>query len=279
MLLAPLKTLCSIKFYIENTAKSGWRALFFLVYLFALTSALICTATVFIAKPAAGALVDKFVQYIPDIYIEDGIITVNDNLPLTIQPRELEGYKIYFDTGSTDHVYPTEMEQSKTLITVTSNTVYFNYRGRFQETLVNSEADMVITKNLLAENRALISGLIAYSLAAGAAAAQVLRLFILVIAALIVIALFNAFAQAGMGGDKLLKAACYMQGPAAFIYVLNFISPVKIPFMALVYLIIFGVYGYLVSARYIAGSQPEEAVNTAAEEPALGGTDDTENKA
>jgi hypothetical protein len=64
-------------------------------------------------------------------------------------------------------------------------------------------------------------------------------------------AVFNGITAAGLSAGRLLKAACYMQAPLSVLYLLNFVSPLKIPGMIFIYLLALGAYSFFFMRRCI----------------------------
>ena len=250
MLLAPVRALFSGDFYIQHLKKPGWTAFWFTLYVFAVTAFLIVPASYFNLKPGIDTFIDNVARYTPAITIEDGKITVNDNKPLTIAPPELEGYKIRFNTSGDAPVYPTEMERSQTLISVTASNIYVNYQGSFRETkIADNNAKIYIDSDLIIKHKAAISKFVFWSIVIVLIIALFFRLPFMIVLAFAVASVFNGATSSGLKPGQLLKLACYMQAPAAVLYILNFASPYKVPGLFFVYLILFGAYCYMIMKR------------------------------
>ena len=133
MFSAPVKTLYDMKFYLESFKKSGWKAVLFLLYIFVIGAFITTLITWFAFRPKIAQAVDTLIDYMPEMSISEGVIEVNDNQPLVVTPEGLGGYNIVFDTGRTDTVYPTEMQEAKTLILVDSSKIYFAAQNQFEQ--------------------------------------------------------------------------------------------------------------------------------------------------
>jgi hypothetical protein len=175
----------------------------------------------------------------------------------------LKGYKIYFNTGGKDPVYPTEMETSKTLISVNSDTVYFKFDDNFQEAKASLDVPkIVISSDIITQNKPQIVSVITWAFVLMRIIMQVFIAPFMIALAFLTIAVVSALCGAQMRGGQLFKAACYMQPAAVFLSVLLFALHTEIAFVA--YVIIFAAYSYLACKGYVA---------------ALGGGGDTSHKA
>ena len=250
MLIAPFRALFSGDFYIEYLKKPSWTAFWFTLYVFAITAVFVVIASGFNLKPGIDTFIDKVAQYTPAITIEGGKMTVNDNKPLTIAPAELDGYKIHFDTSGDAPVYPTEMERSQTLISVTASNIYVNYQGSFRETKINdNNVKIYIDSDTIIKHKAAISKFVFWSIIIILIIAMFFRLPFMIVLAFAAAAVFNGATSSELKPAQLLKLACYMQAPAAVLYILNFASPYKVPGLFFVYLILFGAYCYMIMRR------------------------------
>ncbi|MDR1123682.1 MAG: DUF1189 domain-containing protein [Elusimicrobiota bacterium] len=270
MFLAPLRALYSAKFYNEYIKKSGWAAAGFIVYLFFITAVLLAPAGLKAFGPQVGNFIDKTAQYMPAISVENGKITVNGDNPLTIAPPELKGYKIYFDTSQTDPVYPTQMEQAQIMMQITADKLYISdsTTNRFQYIEVpDDKIKLSVDAQTIRQNKPLIQKYVVWVLICAVILSQIIRIPFMILLGFIVASVFNGMTMAGLSAGRLFKAACYMQAPITVLYLLNFVSPLKVPGMIFVYLLATGAYSFLFMRRYAAG-----------ESAARGNADDTAHK-
>lgn len=258
MLLGPVKALYNIKYYLSGLNKSVWKAILFNIYLFAITAVFVAVITYFTGKPVVDNAVDKVAYYTPEITVQQGVATVNNDEPLLIEPKELEGFNVLFDTGRTEPLYPTEMTQSKTILAVTSDTAYLNIQDQFEATEIPEDFNMTITPQTILQNKNTISSIILYTITIIIVLAQIIKIPLLILIGFIMTAIVNAFTRAALPPAKLFKLACYMQAPVTALYILNFASPVKMPLLFLVYLIIFGLYAHMVISKYNPDAQEEQ---------------------
>lgn len=263
MLLGPVKALYNIKYYLSGLNKSVWKAILFNIYLFVITAVFVVVITFFTGKPIVDSLIEKIANYTPEINVQQGVASVNNDEPLLIEPPELGGYNVLFDTGRTEPLYPTEMAQSKTILAVTSDTAYLNVQDQFQATEIPQNLNMTITSQTILQNKATISGIILYTVTIIIVLAQIIKIPLLILVAFIMTAVVNAFMRAAMSPAKLFKLACYIQAPVTALYILNYASPVKMPLLFFVYLVIFGLYAQMVISKYNPDQEEEQE-----EEPA-----------
>lgn len=263
MLLGPVKALYNIKYYLSGLNKSVWKAILFNIYLFVITAVFVVVITFFTGKPVVDNLIEKIANYTPEINVQQGVASVNNDEPLLIEPPELGGYNVLFDTGRTEPLYPTEMAQSKTILAVTSDTAYLNVQDQFQATEIPQNLNMTITSQTILQNKATISGIILYTVTIIIVLAQIIKIPLLILVAFIMTAVVNAFMRAAMSPAKLFKLACYIQAPVTALYILNYASPVKMPLLFFVYLVIFGLYAQMVISKYNPDQEEEQE-----EEPA-----------
>lgn len=266
MILGPVKALYSIKYYLENAEKPLWKGLLFNLYLFFISAILLAAFTYITGKPVVNNIIDKVAYYMPDITVQQGVVTVNGDEPLLIEPKELNGYNIVFDTGRTEPVYPTEMAQARTLFLVTSDTAYFNFQERFQATEIPEDANMTITPQTVLDNKTPIGNIMLYTVSVIIILAQLVKIPLMLLLGFVVAAVVNAFTRAAYGPLKLFKLSCYMQAPVTALYLLNFISPVKIPLIVFVYLIVFAIYAQLVISKHIRATEEPAAEEVAPEQ-------------
>ena len=267
-MLGPVKALYSMKYYVSRMNKSGWKALWFSLYLFLITAVCIVLITYISGKPVANGIIDKFAYYTPVIQVQNGTITVNNNQTLLIEPKELNGYNIVFDTGRTEPVYPTQLAQANTLFLITGKTIYFNYQDRFQATDVPANANVLITPQIILQNKDNIGNIVLYTLIGIMVVAQLLKIPFMIAIAFLTAAIINGFIHSSVSAGKLLKLACYVQAPVTLIYILNYASPFKIPFVIILYVIIFGIYSQMAIARYRPEEEAAQPLEMKPEEPA-----------
>lgn len=258
MLLGPVKALYNVKYYLSGLNKSVWKAILFNIYLFVITAVAVVVITFFTGKPVVDNLIEKIATYTPEINIQQGVASVNNDEPLLIEPPELGGYNVLFDTGRTEPLYPTEMAQSKTILAVTSDTAYLNVQDQFQTTEIPQNLNMTITSQTILQNKTTISSIILYTVTIIIVLAQIVKIPLLILVGFIMTALVNAFMRAAISPAKLFKLACYIQAPVTAVYILNYASPVKMPLLFFVYLIIFGLYAQLVISKYNPAQEESE---------------------
>ncbi len=257
MLLGPVKALYNIKYYLSGLNKSAWKAVLFNIYLFIITAVFIVVITYFTGKPVVDNIIDKIAYYTPEITVQQGVVTVNNDEPLLIEPKELDGYNILFDTGRTEPLYPTEMTQANTILAVTSDTAYLNIQDQFQATEIPEDVNMSITPQTILQNKTTIGNIILYTVTIIIVLAQIIKIPLLIIIAFIMTAIVNAFTRAALAPSKIFKLSCYMQAPVTALYIINYASPVKMPLIFFVYLIIFGIYAQLVISKYDPAQEDE----------------------
>lgn len=260
MFLAPFKAVYSVKFYLRAIKKPGLAPLGFLAYLFVITAVLIAGATQISAKPRINYFVDRLAYYTPDITVQNGKITVNDDNPLTIAPEELKGYKIHFNTGSAEPVYPTQMEQSQTILSVNANTAYFNLQDNFQQTKVSdNEVKFNISGDEILKHKKQIATIVLWALIIMLVVAQLFKIPFMIVLGFITASVFNGATRANMSPVEMLKLSCYMQAPAALVYILTSLSPVKPMLAVFIYIAVFSLFSYLVFSAYIAEAANDTA--------------------
>ncbi len=262
MFLGPVKALYNVKYYLSGLNQSVAKAILFNVYLFFITAIFVIVLTFFTGKPVVDNLVDKLAQYTPEITIQQGVVTVNNDQPLVVAPKELQGFNILFDTGRTEPVYPTEMAQANTILAVTSDTAYLNVQDQFEATEIPDDINMTITPQTILQNKDTIGNIMIYTITAVVVMAQIIKIPFLIFIGFITAAVVNAFKRASMSPANLFKLACYIQAPVTALYILNYASPVKMPLLFFVYLIIFVIYSRLVISAYNPDQQEEEEEHT-----------------
>ena len=213
MLLGPVKALYNIKYYLSGLNKSAWKAILFNIYLFIITAVFVVLITYFSGKPVVDNIIDKVAYYTPEITVQQGVVTVNNDEPLLIEPKELNGYNIVFDTGRTEPVYPTEMTQANTLFLVTSDTTYFNFQDKFQATEIPDDVNMTVTPQTILQNKNSIGNIILYTVTVIIVLAQIVKIPLMLFLGFVVAAVMNAFTRAAFSPSKLFKLSCYMRPP------------------------------------------------------------------
>ncbi len=276
MFAGPIKALFSLKFYTEYIQKSGWKALLFVLYLFVISAVVMGIFAFNVSKQPANDIITKVAEYTPEMVFKDGRVTVNNDQPLTIQPAELNGYKIVFETGRTEPVFPTQMRTDNIFLLVTGDTVYTSFQGKFETSEIPDDINMTIDSAIIDQYRPAAVTFILYFLTSITVLLQLIKLPFMIFMAFIVALLMNSFSHANLGPAKLLKLACYTQAPVTLLAILNFVSPVKIPLIIFVYLITFGVYSQLVISNILKLSAVEGTEEKPESEEKK--EDDTEDK-
>ena len=254
--ISPIKTLYSIKFYIQTLQESLWKAFGFIVYLIVLGSIFLAIYTPIKLRQPITDGVEKVASVIPNIKINNGVISANNDKRVVISPKELEGYKIIFDTASTEPAYPTQMQKENILMYVNKYTVYTFANGKFQENTVDKEFNFEVSKDILLNNEQQIVKSLIYVLVIVFILAFIFRVVILTILALIIGFIIGAVSQVNLGFKKLFNLALYLQGPVFIVDLILFILPVKIMGMSmLAALIIFIVYLNLIFFNLRASSR------------------------
>ena len=151
--ISPVKTLYSIKFYLQTLKEPLWKAFCFVGYIFAIGAIFLAIYTPIKLNQPLNQGVEFVANYIPNIKISNGIITANNNKKITISPKELQGYKIIFDTASTEPAYPTQMQKENVMIYVNKNTIYALFNGQFQQGIIQKDFEMEISKEILLGNK------------------------------------------------------------------------------------------------------------------------------
>ncbi|MDR0734389.1 MAG: DUF1189 domain-containing protein [Elusimicrobiota bacterium] len=268
MFIAPLRAIYSAKFYTEYIKKSGWAAAGFAVWLFVITALLLAPAGWRVFSPRVDNFIDKIAQYMPAITVESGKITVNNDNPLTIAPPELKGHKIYFNTAQKDPVYPTQMEQAQIIMQITADRLYISdsAKNRFQYLEVpDDKIKLSIDAQAIRQNKPLMQKYAVWTLIIAVILSQLIRMPFMILLGFIVAAVFNGITAAGLSAGRLLKAACYMQAPVTVLYLLNFVSPLKVPGMVFIYLLALGAYSFFFMRRHIADENAaKDSVNDTA---------------
>lgn len=226
--ISPIKTLYSIKFYLQTLKESLWKAFGFIIYLFILGAVFLAIyAPIKLQQPLTYG-VEQVANYLPDIKISKGIITANNNKRIVISPKELQGYKVIFDTASTEPAYPTQMEKENILLYINRNTVYAFANGQFQQNTVQKDFEMEVSKDILLTNKEKIVKAISYIMAAMFILVLAFRIVIFSVIALIVAFIINAVTKANLGFKKLFALALYLQGPVLILDLILIVLPFHI---------------------------------------------------
>lgn len=273
MLFGPIKALYSVKYYLENLQKSAWKAVLFVLYLFVISSVVVVISTSITGTPIVKNIIEKVAQYTPDIDVKNGRVTVNNDEPLTIEPKELGGLNIVFDTDRTEPVYPSEMAKDKTIFLVTGDTTYFNFQDQFQVTPIPDDFNMLITPQMIMANSPAIANIMLSTIITVIVIAQFIKIPFMLLLAFLTAALINSLLKTNVRPGRLLKLAFYLQAPATVLFILTYLSPVKIPFVVVIYVLIFATYARLVLSK-LAPVQTELEQDTKEETE----EDDTEDK-
>ena len=226
--ISPIKTLYSIKFYLQTLKEPLWKAFCFALYLFILGAIFLAVYTPIKLHQPLTYGVEQVANYVPNIKVSKGIITANNNQRLVISPKELQGYKVIFDTASTEPAYPTQMQKENILMYVNKNSVYVLANGQFQQSAVQKDFEMEISKDILLTNKQQLVKTMSYILAAIFILALVFRIIVLTILALIVAFVIGAATKVNLGFKKLLILALYLQGLVLVLDLILFLLPVHI---------------------------------------------------
>ena len=187
--------------------------------------------------------VEQIANYVPNIKVSNGIITANEDKRIVISPKELQGYKFIFDTGSTEPAYPTQMQKENILMYVNKNTVYVLADGQFRQNAVQKDFEMEISKDMLLNNKQQIVKTMSYILVAAFILVLAFRMFMLTVLGLIVSFIMSAATKANLGFKKLLTLALYLQGPVLILDLILLILPFHILGMNIfIILLIFVIY-------------------------------------
>ncbi len=244
MFQALYKSFYDMNFYKKAAQNSGWKAVWFSL-LVSLIAAIIMALFIFAAQrqPAYDA-VEKLASYTPHMQLSGGKLTVNNDQQLVIAPEELQGYKVVFDTGRTEPVYPTQLRNDNIILMATGNTLYTISpdSDQMQATPYDEELNYTIEAQNIRDNKDLIVN-VGLSLIAGFVfMGQFIKLPFIILLAAIAVWLINNVMRVGLGGAGIFKVACYLQAPAALLSVINFVLPIKIPFITIVSLAMFALY-------------------------------------
>jgi hypothetical protein len=241
--ISPFKSLFDRKFYKEYSGKSYKTAVLYVVYLLVLCAVFMSAYAASFVSKQVNEFVDITAKYLPEIRIADGIMSVNYDRTLVIEPEELpEVGKIVFDTGRTQPVYPTQLANDNISMLFTKDSVYAVWQGTSRQYEIAKGTNLVFNKELLLDNRKVIDVYAKVTAAVLSIVWQAFRLTFMILLALAVFSLANVSVKAGVAASRLLKLACYAQGPACTLMVLNALSPYKIPFLFFAYVILFLFY-------------------------------------
>ena len=256
--ISPIKAVYSIKFYLQKMKEPLWKAFLFFAYVFVLGAIFMTLYVPVKFGPDVREGVDQAAEIMPDINITEGVITVNNNQKLVIDDKILQGYKIIFDTGSTEPAYPTQMEKEKVVMYLNRNTIYLNYNGQFQENTLKEDMDFKVSKQILLDNKTKIVNTINYFLVIVFVGGLFFRMCILTAFALIVAFLISMAFKLELGFKKLFVLAIYLQAPVVIIDLILFALPLHVLGMStVVTLIVFVIYTNLIfySLREAAPAQ------------------------
>lgn len=249
-LISPIKTLYSINFYLQTLKESLWKAFGFLAYIFVLGAIFIALYAPVKLTPILNDGLEKIADITPNITVNNGIISANNNQKLIITPKELPGYKIIFNTGSTEPAYQTQMEKENILLYVNKNTVYAFANGQFQKNTFPKDLNLEISKDILLEKKEQIVKTLAYILVIMFILAFAFRMAMFTVFALIVALIISAVVKANLDFKKLLTLAFYVQGPIFIFDLILLVLPVHIIGMSgFIALIIFVIYLNLIFLR------------------------------
>ncbi len=227
-LISPIKTLYSIKFYLQTLKEPLWKAFCFVAYIFVLISIFVAFYAPMKLRQPLSEGVEKVASYMPDIKVSKGVITANNNQRLVINPKELQGYKVIFDTASTEPAYPTQMQKENITMYVNQNTVYVLANGQFQQNVIQKDLEFEASQKTLLDNKAQIVQFMSYFLVIIFILILAFRILILTVFALIVAFVINAATRANLGFKKLLTLALYLQGPVLILDVILLVLPYHI---------------------------------------------------
>lgn len=248
--ISPIKAIYNIKFYLQTLKEPLWKAFLFIIYLFVLGSIFLTLYMPINMKPEINNIITQVVEVIPEIKINKGTITVNDNQRLELAPQALEGYKVVFDTGSAEPGYPTQMEKENIIIYVNKNTVFTSYNGQFQKHEAPKDTEFTISKNMIQQDQQKIVDFIAYFIVVVFLIAFFLRLLLLTVIALIIVFIISASSRKNISFSQKLILALYMQAPIVILDLILLILPTHILGMsALLSLVIYVIYANLIFAN------------------------------
>lgn len=247
--LSPIKALYDLKFYVEQLNKKVSKSILFLLYLFVLSALFMAAILNITLQTPIKQAVEKAASYMPQIVIKNGQALVNNDEKLTITPEELGGYNFVFDTARTEPAYPTQMQKDSTLLFMNKNAVYMEYNGQFQERVLPSNLNLVISEEIIMQYQPDITKIILYLLTAFFILAQLIKLPVFLGLGFVTATIINSYLQAKMSLTKLFILSAYMQAPITVLYLLQLMSPYKSSGIIFIYLIIFIIYSHLVIAK------------------------------
>ena len=168
--------------------------------------------------------------------------------------KELQGYKIIFDTASTEPAYPTQMQKENILMYVNKNTIYSYNNDRMQAFPVDEKFEGKISKEIVIENKDKIVQFLSYLILVAAFLVIMFRLIFFTIIALVVALIIGAATKVSLGFKKLLILALYLQGPVLILDLILLILPLHILGMSVfIALLIFIVYLNLIFLNLRSG--------------------------
>ena len=260
--ISPIKAVYSIKFYLQKLQESFWKTLLFFVYVFVIAAAFLAVYVPYQMSPTINEGIDKVAELMPDIVVDNGIITANNNRRTVIEDASLQNYKIIFDTASEEPGYPTQMEKEHVLIYVNKNAVYANLNGQFQETKMEKSYSLTLSGQEMRNSKSKIASTIKYFFVLVAVFAVALRMFIFTILALRIALIISVAYKLNLSFKKLLILAMCLQAPIVIIDMVLMLLPFQIMGMhAIVALIVFVVYLNLIcSALRAADNTPAKRI-------------------
>ena len=213
-------------------------------------------------KPLINDGINQVAEIIPDITVSDGVITANNNQRLVIDNKILQGHKIIFDTASTEPGYPTQMEKERIVMYVNKNAIYANFNGQFQETKLEEDLNVKLSKNELLSNKDKIAAIIKYLLVFIAVLTLLFRMVMLSLLALIIAFIMSMVFKLNLPFKKLLILALYLQGPVVIFDLVLAVLPVHVLGMSsLIALVIFLIYINLIYTHLRAGNLPKQVTS------------------
>lgn len=261
--ISPVKAIYSIKFYLEKIKEPLWKAFLFFLYLFVLASVFL---TIYIPSkmtPLISSGIDKVAEIAPTVTVTNGIITANNDERLVIEDKILQGYKIVFDTASTEPGFPTQMEKERILFYINHNAVYVNYNGKFQEVKMEENFNTTFSKQELLNHKEQVVKAIKSVLVAVAIISLFIRIIMLAILALMVVFLLAMAFRLSLPFKKMLILALYLQGPVViFDFILALLPTQILGMSSLIALVIYIVYINFIYVRLRAESVPQTVAET-----------------
>lgn len=257
--ISPIKAIYSIQFYLKVIKESLWKAFLFLFYLCVLGSVFITFYIPAKIKPVIDQSVEQTAQIIPDITIDNGVISANGDKRTEIAPEALNGYKVVFDTASTEPGYPTQMQKENILIYVNKNTAYMAYNGQFQENTIPSTTNLTLNKQTLLDNKTAIVSFLSNILTVIFIFAFLLGVLFLTVIAVLVVFIISSSAKQKIPFKQILIIAIYLQAPILALDLILTLLPFTITGMNVILsLVIFVVYSNLIFAALRNENAPKE---------------------